>query len=175
MRHKASKFWHTKTRRNRALLAGWGAHCDWSGEGKIRVARRMSIGVPPKPIARADEVIGLAEVRDTVLQGLLQHQGEEAARHMTADCLIELVEDRTRLEEALRCAEDLLHHGQSERPSPNDPVEPTGQGKFSKENPARSIAGEAQGRQGGNVYQKPNSSSNASAAITTLIINASAE
>ena len=38
---------------------------------------------------------------------------EEAARHMTADCLIEkLVEDWTRLEEALGCAEDLLHHGE---------------------------------------------------------------
>ena len=55
---------------------------------------------------------GFTEVHDAVLQGLFQHQREEAARHMTADCPIELVEDWTRLEEcSWLCGKHLLHHG----------------------------------------------------------------
>ena len=46
----------------------------------------------------------VAEVCNAVLQCLLQHEGEEAARHVTADRLVELVEDRAGGEQALRCA-----------------------------------------------------------------------
>jgi hypothetical protein len=46
---------------------------------------------------------------DAVLQRFLEHEREEAAEHMTADGLVELVEDRPRCEEMLGRAEGLFH------------------------------------------------------------------
>jgi hypothetical protein len=54
----------------------------------------------------------LAEVSYVVLQCLLQHERKEAARHLTADRLVELVEDRARDEKVFRYSERLLHHRQ---------------------------------------------------------------
>jgi hypothetical protein len=53
---------------------------------------------------------GASERRDAVFQRLLQHQREEAAEHVAADGLVELVEDRPgrrysrRGNEAVKCA-----------------------------------------------------------------------
>ena len=54
----------------------------------------------------------MAEDSDAVLQGLLEHESEEAAEHVTTNGLVELVEDRPRRKQVLRCAEGLLHRPQ---------------------------------------------------------------
>ena len=50
----------------------------------------------------------MTERGNAVLQRCLQHQGEEATEHVTADGLVELVEDRPGGEEVLGGAEGLL-------------------------------------------------------------------
>ena len=54
----------------------------------------------------------MAERGDVVLQLLLQHQGEKATRHMAANGLVELMENRARGEQAFRGSERALHHPQ---------------------------------------------------------------
>ena len=54
----------------------------------------------------------MAQRGDAVLQLLLQHQGEKATRHMAANGLVELVENRARGEQAFRRSERALHHPQ---------------------------------------------------------------
>ena len=54
----------------------------------------------------------MAQRCDAVLQLLLQHQGEKATRHMSANGLVELVENRARGEQAFRGSERALHHPQ---------------------------------------------------------------
>lgn len=56
----------------------------------LGLGQRIEMGEDFGPRSR------LAEVRNAVLQCLLRHEGEEAARHVTADRLVELVEDRAR-------------------------------------------------------------------------------
>ena len=53
-----------------------------------------------------------AERGNTILQRFLQHQCEEAAEHVAADGLVELVEDRPCREQVLGGAESLLHRPQ---------------------------------------------------------------
>jgi len=50
----------------------------------------------------------MADIGDTVLQLLFQRQGEEAARDVAANGLVELVKDRPCREQALRGAERPL-------------------------------------------------------------------
>jgi hypothetical protein len=54
----------------------------------LGLGQRIQIGDDPRPGPRA------AERSDAVLQCLLQHQREDAAEHVAADGLVELVEDR---------------------------------------------------------------------------------
>jgi hypothetical protein len=54
---------------------------------------------------RADAIVR----RDAVFQGFLEHECKEAAEHVTADGLVELVEDRATCEQVLGGAEGLLH------------------------------------------------------------------
>jgi hypothetical protein len=49
------------------------------------------------------------ERRDAVLQRLLEHERKEAAENVTADGLVELVEDRPCCEQVLGGSESLLH------------------------------------------------------------------
>ena len=56
---------------------------------------------------------GRAERGDAILQLLLQHQGEEAAGHVAANGLVELVKDRPRGEQALGRSEGPLHRPQA--------------------------------------------------------------
>jgi len=72
----------------------------------LGLGERIQIGDDFRPGA------GAAERGDAVLQCLLQHQGEEAAEHVAADGLVELVEDRAGREQVLRGAEGLLHSPQ---------------------------------------------------------------
>src|SRR5450631_3126745 len=54
----------------------------------LGLGQRVEIGQNGGPrIAWRAVAVGLAEVRDTVLQLLFQHEGEEAARHVTANGL----------------------------------------------------------------------------------------
>ena len=54
----------------------------------------------------------MTERGNTLLQRCLQNQGEEAKEHVTADDLVELMEDRPGEEEVLNDAEGLLHRPQ---------------------------------------------------------------
>ena len=49
---------------------------------------------------------------NAILQRRLQHQREEAAEYVTADGLVELVEDRPGGEQVLGCSKGLLHRPQ---------------------------------------------------------------
>jgi hypothetical protein len=49
---------------------------------------------------------------NAVFQGFLQHQSQKTAERVAADCLVELVKDRSRQEQVLRCPKCLLHRPQ---------------------------------------------------------------
>src|SRR5262245_16990814 len=70
------------------------------------LGQRIQIGDDLGPGARA------TERRNTVLQRRLQHEREKAAEHVTADGLVEFVEDRPSGEQVLGGAEGLLHRPQ---------------------------------------------------------------
>ena len=65
-------------------------------------------------LAHDDQVLqqGDALRRRALLQRRFEHQREEAAEHVTADGLVELVEDRPGGEQLLGCSEGLLHRPQ---------------------------------------------------------------
>jgi hypothetical protein len=69
----------------------------------LGLGERIQIGDVFRPRA------GAAERGDAVLQCLLQHQGEEAAEHVAANGLVELVKDRAGRERVLDGAEGLLN------------------------------------------------------------------
>src|SRR3974390_208800 len=72
----------------------------------LGLGERVEIGENVRPGALA------TEVGDARLQLLLQDEGEEAAGHVTANGLVDFVEDWPCREQALGCAEGLFHHRQ---------------------------------------------------------------
>src|ERR1700687_5837659 len=121
--------WHyiCDGRRRRSGLVGWahggrqrdtgGGEGDTDGGARWRaqqeafvvlldfgLGERVEVGENVRPGALA------TKVGDALLQLLLQDEGEEAAGHVTANGLVDFVEDRPRREQALGCAEGLFHH-----------------------------------------------------------------
>src|SRR5208282_2897623 len=87
--------------------AGRGA---WSGAEEealtllldLGLGQRVEIGEDLGPRAVA------AECGDAIVQGGLEHESQETAKHVPANGLVELVEDRARGEQVLLRAEGLL-------------------------------------------------------------------
>ena len=65
-----------------------------------------------EPLSASPSAVGLPRLAMRSSSSFFKHEGEEAARDVAANGLVELVKDRPRGEQTLRCAERPFHHPQ---------------------------------------------------------------
>src|SRR5208282_761602 len=105
----------TPAARSARLAAGRGAErrikrlpslFDLGFGQRVEVGENIGPGTVVSGVAVGGRLGGIG---DAVLQLLFQHEGEEAARDVAANGLVEFVKDRPRGEQALGRAERALH------------------------------------------------------------------